>query len=261
MRTLLVLVLLSTWSSLVLTQERPSLSDVQKFDAKTMRPVVTTHMPAVIAPYEAWRRHENGECIVTLTIDTQGMPQDVKIERCSDSIFADNSLATVKEYRFKPAEMLDGTVIAVRVTMDVTFTSYDGHTTSEPSGRISYAFLAPPGGTSLDPGPGPDGVYLLSYFLETPQMAKFNDKGFRLAANALHGHLACNVTLTLDRKGKPSKAEISKCDKPELEQPAVESLLRSKFKPAKLNGNAVPVRMTVQLLFDYFGPRSDDSQK
>jgi hypothetical protein len=38
-----------------------------------------------------------------------------------------------------------------------------------------------------------------------------------------------------------------------MEQPAIESLLASKYSPGTLNGNPVPVRATVHLTHDGFG--------
>lgn len=64
----------------------------------------------------------------------------------------------------------------------------------------------------------------------------------------------CQVLLTIDSKGKPSNAQVLKCDKSSLDQVAIDSLMESKYKPAKLNGKKVSVRAAVVLVYEGFGP-------
>ncbi len=57
-------------------------------------PVVS---PAAQFPEEARRRRLNGICLVTTTVDTKGMPQEIKAVRCTDSIFVSKSVEAVKK--------------------------------------------------------------------------------------------------------------------------------------------------------------------
>jgi len=40
---------------------------------------------------------------------------------------------------------------------------------------------------------------------------------------------------------------VTNCVRPALEKPAIESLLKSKYKPGMVNGNAVPMRASIHL--------------
>jgi hypothetical protein len=127
----------------------------------------------------------------------------------------------------------------------------------EPPAQVRYGFFSPPGMTSL--GPGASGVYPLSKQLEPPKMTDFVSKGFSMAAMLFPDGVGCHVVLTLDAKGKPLDAQPGDCDKPSLEKPALDSLMKSKYKPAKLNGKDVPVRMTVHLIYDGFGQQKESN--
>ena len=58
---------------------------------------------------------------------------------------------------------------------------------------------------------------------------------------------ACDVLLTISEKGKASEPKVAHCNRPELEKPAVESLLKSDYKPGMVNGKAVPMRGSIHL--------------
>jgi len=87
-----------------------------------------------------------------------------------------------------------------------------------------------------------------------PKISEFVSKGFAAAAMFAPDGTACRLLLTIDSKGKPSNAQILKCDKPSLDQVAIDSLMQSKYKPAKLNGKKVAVRAEVVLVYEGFGP-------
>jgi hypothetical protein len=53
--------------------------------------------------------------------------------------------------------------------------------------------------------------------------------------------------LTISTKGKAADPQIKHCERPELEKPAVESLLNSEYKPGMVNGKAVPMRASLHL--------------
>jgi hypothetical protein len=117
--------------------------------------------------------------------------------------------------------------------------------------QIGYDFFSPPAMTSL--GPDPSGVYPLSKQLEPPKLVDFVDKGFGNAALAPQG-IGCRAVLTIAENGKSSDVHVSYCDRIDLEKPALDSLLHSKYKPATLQGKPVPVRATIHLIYDGFGP-------
>jgi hypothetical protein len=167
-------------------------------------------------------------------------------------MFEKNSLDAIRQYRFKPAfRTSDGAPVPVMVTVEINF-RFDNGGPDEPPANIRYGFFSPPGITSAEADAG--GIYPYLKHMEAPKMTQFVSKGFGQAAALFPDGTSCKVVLVLDAKGKPLSATISQCDKPTLEQPAIDSLMKSKYKPAKLNGKDVPVRLLVYLVYEGFGP-------
>ena len=65
----------------------------------------------------------SGICVVALTIDTQGNPINVHVEKSIGMGLDENAINAVKQYRFTPA-MQDGVPIAKRVHIEVNFQYY-----------------------------------------------------------------------------------------------------------------------------------------
>lgn len=83
-------------------------------------------MPVLISskipeyPTEGKEAHLSGVCLVGLTVDQQGMPQDVHILRSLRPDFDRNAVAAVREYRFKPA-LSDGKPVSRQIKVEVKF--------------------------------------------------------------------------------------------------------------------------------------------
>jgi len=72
----------------------------------------------------ASRNHIGGVCIVSLTVDIHGMPQDLRIEKSVEPSLDQNALRAISQDRFRPA-MKDGIPFAARVSVEVVFHSSD----------------------------------------------------------------------------------------------------------------------------------------
>lgn len=231
---------------------QPSASALPpRFDPKTMRAPVPLFTPEAQMPDEARQSGKQGMCLMALTIDLKGVPKYPYVAGCSDPIFAANSLAAGTKYRFKPAETMDGKPIEVMVALEVRYSMGTSPWTGKLEAQIRYGLFSPPGMTSLGPDAG--GIYPLSKQMEPPRLTTFVDKGFGSAALAPRG-IGCHAVLTIDGQGKPSDVNITDCDRADLQKPAAESLLESKYKPAMLNGKAVAVRVKIHIIYDGFGP-------
>jgi len=72
-------------------------------------------------PKSARARGEVGDhiCIVAITVDTDGMPQNIHIATSGGTEFDQNAIAAVSQYRFKPATQ-SGRPIAtdLKITVD-----------------------------------------------------------------------------------------------------------------------------------------------
>lgn len=216
---------------------------------KVVNHPIPTHQPEADFPDKARREKLNGTCAVSLTVDSNGMPQNVEIVRCTDPVFAEPSLDAVSRYRFKPATNADGNPIAEDVEVEVNYKLIGGHGSTI---RIHYSRYTPPGITS--PAPDSHGVYPYTKVVDPPTLTAFADEGYGDAAFAQTGNSACDLVLTIDQKGKPSDPDAAHCVKPGLERFVTQSLLSSRYKPGALNGKPVAVRLSIHLEFVGFFP-------
>lgn len=64
-----------------------------------------------------------GNCVLSLVVDAEGMPKDVKVVRRLDYGLDENAVSAVKRYRFRPAMTKDGPV-PVAISVEVSFRLY-----------------------------------------------------------------------------------------------------------------------------------------
>src|SRR5271155_1226626 len=68
----------------------------------------------------ARRAKLSGICLISLTVDTNGLAQDVRVERPLGKGLDEKAVEAVKQYRFMPA-MYQGHAVAVQVDVEVSF--------------------------------------------------------------------------------------------------------------------------------------------
>lgn len=200
--------------------------------------------PEADYPPAARKRQINGICSVAAIIDVHGVPTEIRVIRCSDRIFAANSIAAVARYRFDPAAMADGTPVAAKITVLVNY-----HVT-EARGidvQVKYQLRAPTGAVS--PAPDSSGTYPFTGRIEAPTLTNFVDDGFGMRALFLPRKGSCDVELTIDTKGKPGNAVVKECESAQLGELARKSLLDSDYKPGRHDGHKVPVRVSIHIEF------------
>jgi hypothetical protein len=212
-----------------------------------MHPPKAIHQPEAEYSPEAREKQIDGKCLISMIVDTQGMPQKVHVVRCSDPTFSQPSLTSTSQYRFKPALTADGNAVAVVIPIEVNFRIDGAREIVDP---IRSGFSSPPGITS--PGPDATGVYPLMKGMGLPAFIKYYDKGYGAMAFRLEGRSPCEVVLTIDAKGKSSNVVVSKCEPVGLGIAAVKSLIASKYKPGTLNGKEVPVRALIHIEYGDF---------
>jgi protein TonB len=242
-------------SAMFLLGQNGSTADqpTQLHPSKT-RPPRPVNSPEAQIPDEALRAGLNGMCLVSLVVDARGDPQDPRIVRCTDQMFADNSLAAVRRYKFKPATDPKGEAVAVKITIEMAFRHNGGYSPPGlpymPPPQVGLQFLTPPTTTSKEAGP--DGVYPLTSAFQPPndlpKVVKYHIDGLRKAASSSPPGTACDILLTIDAVGKPSDPKALHCDNTSLDEPAINALMKSKFKSARLNAKAVAVRTMVHLV-------------
>ncbi len=214
---------------------------------------------------DARRRRISGLCVVSLTVDSNGMPQDPKVVSCTDPSFEETSLDAAKQYRFQPATTPEGKLIAATIRLEIVYKTFGTGDPEMPNRHpelkihypklpIHYTISTPPGISSS--APGPDGVYPFTNLSAPPMMINFSDEGFRNVASLSTSPTACDILLTISAKGKPYDPQVIHCETPELEKPAVQSLMKSSYKPGKVNRKAVPMRASIHLEYGDMSPKS-----
>ena len=73
---------------------------------------------------EARRAKYQGVCLISLIVDTQGNPQNIRIARALGMGLDEKAIEAIRQYKFRPA-MKDGkTPVPVMITIEVDFRLY-----------------------------------------------------------------------------------------------------------------------------------------
>ena len=237
-------------------QSSGSTGQAASVDPTLVHPPLPVQTPIAEMPDQARRQHLSGICALNIEIDAKGLPHNMRVVRCSDPIFVQNSLDAAKKYRFQPAKTIDGNKpVPYTMHLEISYrldSTFDDAFLSQPRIRVGFLVPTKPGSTE----PDSTSIYALSHSFDAPNsfpiLKRFVNDGFGHAAFFYDDGAGCVVRLKIDENGKPSDAQITKCDGPSLEKSAIQSLLKSQFEPAILNGKAVPIRASVHLVCDGF---------
>jgi hypothetical protein len=223
-------------------------------------------------PDDARLRQIDGLCSMSLVVGIQGIPQDIHVLHCTDPSFDESSVNAISQYRFKPALTQDGRPIAATVAPLVLqyhvarhglgFHSREGGDRNliifdrwmskagvyrELIAPVHPDFIALQGGSA---SPGSDGTYPLTASATAPSVIEFAEEGYAALAFTHEGNSTCDVMITVDAKGRPFDPRVIHCERPELEKPAIESLVKSTYKPGYVNGKQAPIRAMIHLYYD-----------
>jgi TonB family protein len=89
-------------------------------DVKAPVPIV---QPVAELTSEARKENVQGEVMIRLVVDTNGMPQAMQVVKPLPAGLSDAAMAAVRKYRFRPATK-DGKPVPVMVTIVVNFKQY-----------------------------------------------------------------------------------------------------------------------------------------
>ena len=243
--------------------QTPSPDQIYTIDPKVVRAPIPIDFPESEMPDQARHHQINGLCAVDVIVDRKGFPRYPRVVRCTDPIFAENSLKAIKRYRFKPATTLqDNQPVPVRMHIEFNYRwGLNRDPVRLPPPHIRLGFLIPSQPTSAQPDSA--GIYTLSHAFDSPnsfpRMQRFVGIDFARTAFVLEDGVGCTADITIDATGHPTAAQIIKCDDRGLEKSALQSLLASDFAPAILNGEPAPVRGSVHLVCEGFDPSTTHS--
>jgi TonB family protein len=96
---------------------------IERIGGRVSAPVIL-HGPDPEFSDEARRAKYQGICVISLIVDAQGNPQDIRVARVLGMGLDEKAIEAVRQYKFKPA-MKDGKIpVAVRTNIEINFHLY-----------------------------------------------------------------------------------------------------------------------------------------
>lgn len=98
----------------------PATEHLYKVGGPISAPIVQNMVIAKFSSY-ARRRKISGRCLIGLTVDANGLPQNPHVVKSLETSLDQNAMEAVEQYRFRPA-LKDGTEpVAVEIMVEVNF--------------------------------------------------------------------------------------------------------------------------------------------
>lgn len=211
-----------------------SKSGICKIGANISAPVVLHSVEAEFSD-EARRAGYQGISIISLIVDAEGNPQNIRVVRALGMRLDEKAIEAIRQYKFKPG-MKDGTTpVPVAITIEVAFRLYHG---KKPGGPASVPIDAPRFDTV------PDGVIppiLLNYVVP-----KYSHDGRKKRISG-----DCVIGLAVDIEGVPQNVHVVTSLEPSLDGNAVEAVKRWRYAPAMINGIPTRFESTVKVKFRF----------
>lgn len=165
---------------------------------------------------------KRGRCIVSVTIDTNGIPQNVHVFHGLEPELDSYALAAAKSWRFKPAHRSDGSPIAFEGTVVATFESVD----KEP---VAFAnFISEPPNLTTNKRDDRLQNLTLEPVNADEVVARY------MPQSCIAGH--CLVSLVIDPKGVPQFVHVVKGLDSSLDLDTVAMVQHLRFKPVLADG-------------------------
>ncbi len=111
----------------MVTNEAPHIPEISheiyKVGGRISAPVLIHRVTAHFTD-EAREAKYQGVCLIGLTVDTQGKPQNVRVVRALGMGLDEKALEAVRQYKFKPSLMDHKTPVPVMITIEIDFRLY-----------------------------------------------------------------------------------------------------------------------------------------
>jgi len=236
-------------------------------------PVLIASAQPVVAPRHCDKVEDTATLLVV--VDATGNPRDYYFIHATGSDLDQMALSVVAADRFRPGTA-QGVPAAVAVADQITLNAC-AEKQKDPTGKKTYFLtsrsapeqqLSPQSGPlespfsqnrvrigarAANPEPMPDGTYRVGGQVKDPWPinrveAEYSDKGRREKISG-----ACLITLVVDTHGMPQGLKMVRSLEPSMDANALAAVERYRFGPAMLNGEPVPVRITVEVNFRLYG--------
>jgi len=176
---------------------------------------------------------KRGNCFLAVTIDANGVPQNIRVSHSLEPELDNNVIEAVKSWRFKPA-LRDGiTPVAVEGTVAATF-EYVEH---EP---VAFAFFFPEAAEKIQ-------ASIAQHKTKRPDLEPVNaDEVIAryMPQSRISGR--CLVSMVIDTSGVPQNVHVIKGLDSSLDLDTVAMVEHFRFKPVMKDGTTpVPVGLIV----------------
>jgi protein TonB len=181
---------------------------------------VAVKEPPTFYPPDVMREGIQGIVKIECVVATSGVPEKVKVLRSLDPRLDAEAVKAIEQWRFKPGTK-DGKPVAVQVEIDVSFAlAKERPKVYEPGGDV----VAPVPKTEVKP----------AYPSE-------------LMTAGVQGTVRLECIVSTD--GTPKDVAVSRPLNPVLDAAAVDALKQWRFEPGRRKGEAVPVRVELEMTF------------
>jgi len=171
---------------------------------------------------------KRGLCLLGVTVDANGVPQNIHVVRTLDPELDSNVIEAVKNWRFKPALRDGGTPVAVAGTVYAIF----GYVEKEP---VAFATFIPETPETIL-------AAVAHHDMKRPHLEPVNaDEVIAryMPQSRISGR--CLVSLVIDTNGVPQNVHVIKGLDSSLDMDTVAMVEHLRFKPVMKDGTTTPV--------------------
>jgi len=222
-------------------------------------------IPLAEMPPTSGKCHDKvtGAVQVALVVDRGGHARNVYLESALGNELDRLAVTVAGLDRFKPGT-LNGTPVETGAILDIRMEGCIDKAKDASGKKISTIHLRSLPQQGLSPAVEPDQpVYLrpepslqeksrifkVGSGIVAPKPIKFREAEFSDYARQKKIQGVCMLTLTVDEHGLPKDIHVVRSVEPSLDEKAMEAVYDYRFKPAMLNGNPVPVSLSVEVSF------------
>jgi TonB family protein len=218
---------------------QPDKDGVYSIGPGIANPIVLERVAAVY-PGGARPEEVNGFTLLNVVINADGTPGDIQVVHSHGAAFDDAAIEAVKQTKFE-AGTLDGKPVPVRVVARIRFSDEQ---------RPAYPRIVTEFGMRARTWQSAGGSGFASRQYDKPPTALYAPAAeySEQARRAKFGGVVL-LTVLVTEEGLPTDIKVTKSLGMGLDEKAVESVGRYRFKPAMKDGEPVAARIAVEVSF------------
>jgi TonB family protein len=202
---------------------------------------------------EARQAKIGGVVLIGLVVNSQGVPENLRVLRAVGHGLDEQAVEAVKQYKFKPA-MEDGNPVAKEINVEVNFKIMESpepkDAPSNPNGPSASESAPPVQSAPQEYGGVP--VRKIGGGVTEPELIYHVEPEFSAEAKKAKFNGIVLVNLIVDAKGKPQDVRVLRGVGMGLDEKALKAVRAYRFRPATEYGKPVPVGLNVEVNFKIF---------